>query len=362
MKFSVQGIFKNTGETLEMSIDAPDESTALCLAEAMGMAEPQIVMGLRLVRGETDESEIPGRTLRTPGIPTPRRPPATWMVRLQAWWFFAAIVLLPLILLFLLILSRHANAAIINVFILLYSVMVVSTLHFRRAIRTLLSRPSGARFIYSFRIIMLLIAAIFSIVFVIERSRPTVENDSWPPASPIHWRQTTQSGPIIHEHPSMDDPIPAPTQTMQVAEWIDADKPAIHEDVRVVVNSCRIGRVRFKDSESDNELLIIELQITNLGLNTDRRYHSWRLDGSSLRLTDDQGNRCLASRFDIPFTPIGGIQSAMLFRGNDICVRDIVTFQKPRDDAKYLNLELAARRFSADGAIGFRIPTSMIHK
>lgn len=175
--------------------------------------------------------------------------------------------------------------------------------------------------------------------------RPTI------PAAPV-------DGPDTEE-------APGPT-------WTQMGIPARVGDVRVDLLSASVGKVplteRFTDrqTESEDDLLLIKLRVSNESQRKKIDFRSWMsdfpslLDGPAAKLTDESENRYRQIRFGATSRVVGTESSASIYPGKSI--EDAVVFEPPVEGAETLRLVLSAKLFGAEGAIRFESPASELQR
>jgi len=146
--------------------------------------------------------------------------------------------------------------------------------------------------------------------------------------------------------------------------WIDASRgPWTHGDVTVKIRSASIARARVVDvakriAESQDEYLLIAIELTNHSKTRKIEYTSWSLRGERPQLADDLGNKYL-----LQAAPAGG-----LFEGQqrnkslypEKSLEDLLVCEPPVPRAKWLRLQLPAGAFEEQGTGQFEIPMSMV--
>ena len=106
----------------------------------------------------------------------------------------------------------------------------------------------------------------------------------------------------------------------------------------------------------------IKLNLSNLSTTKKIDFTTWR--GETLatgrdyaRLTDDNGNEY--KRINFGLNTISGRQNDYSIYPNQSC-EDLLVFEKPVSNLKWLHLELPASNFGGSGMIRFEIPASRI--
>jgi hypothetical protein len=150
--------------------------------------------------------------------------------------------------------------------------------------------------------------------------------------------------------------------------WAPASQSVVQGDIEVRVLGARVGKVSIRDttdngkSESKDPMTSIDIELTNISKTKKTSYTSWRSDsmtfGSSVALTDNFDNGYAPVGFGLFSEPVGGVRSESMYPGKS--VRDVIVFEPPVPNITYLNLELDASRFGGEGKIRIRIPDEMI--
>lgn len=155
-----------------------------------------------------------------------------------------------------------------------------------------------------------------------------------------------------------------------VEQWTSAANAVKQGDVQVRITAVSIGTVALKDmfgdsKESQDELLTITLQVSNLSSGKKLDFGTWRggdfsFGGDSASLTDDNDNTYKRINFGVSSTPVGGVSRESVYPGKSIS--DVLVFEVPVDAAKWLHLTLPADNFGGEGMLRFEIPATMIRK
>lgn len=162
-------------------------------------------------------------------------------------------------------------------------------------------------------------------------------------------------------------PIPPPQPAEQ---WTSAENAVRQGDVQVRVTAVSVGKVALKDmfgdsKESQDDLLTITLQVSNLSSAKKLDFGTWRggdfsFGGDFASLIDDNDNTYKRINFGASSTPVGGVSRESIYPGKSIT--DVLVFEVPVDAAKWLRLKLPADNFKGEGMLRFEIPASMIRK
>lgn len=199
--------------------------------------------------------------------------------------------------------------------------------------------------------------------------------------------QTVAAAPIASVTPASDSPnpetpagdwtppaptpaTPPPAPKKPEVEWASAESPVKQNDTQVQVKAVRVGKVPLKgrygdgNGESKDVLLMIELEISNLSDTKKLEYRTWggtaMSFGTRTALTDNFDNRYKVVNFGFGNEVVGSVESASIYPGKS--VRDVLVFEEPIGKVEHLNLELPASQFGGEGMLRIRIPASMIQK
>lgn len=182
---------------------------------------------------------------------------------------------------------------------------------------------------------------------------------------------TSSTTPLAEPPPSTRPPVVAsPPPKEPEIEWAPAENPVRQGDVEVQVKSVRVGKVPLKDSygdgtgQSQDILLMIELEVRNLSDTKKLNYRTWGgravSFGNRTGLTDNFDNRYKVVNFGFGNEVVGAVESESVYPGKS--VKDMLVFEEPITKAESLNLELPAEQFGGEGILRIRIPASMIQK
>lgn len=162
-------------------------------------------------------------------------------------------------------------------------------------------------------------------------------------------------------------PVVPPTPTV---EWASAETPVRQGDVQVKIVSAKVGKValrnsiRDQDSKSKDDLLSVALEISNLSETRKFDYRTWGGDAASIGsrtvLTDNFDNRYKVVNFGFAAEVKGAVSSESVYPGKS--VTDVLVFEEPIGKVEFLNLELPAKQFGGEGMLRIRIPASMIDR
>ena len=153
-------------------------------------------------------------------------------------------------------------------------------------------------------------------------------------------------------------------------EWASAKMPVKQGDVQVQVKAVRVGQVATKNTFSDergrseDSLVSIELEVTNLSQTKKLNYRTWGGQafsiGDSTKLTDNFDNGYKIVHFGFGTKIAGSVESESVHPGK--AIKDVIAFEEPVAKVEYLNLELPAEQFGGTGMLRIRIPASMIQR
>ncbi len=152
------------------------------------------------------------------------------------------------------------------------------------------------------------------------------------------------------------------------ADWAPADAPVRQGDVQVRIKSVKVEQVPLKDSfggggaRSKDRLLMVQVEISNLSDTKKIDYDGWSGGpvsfGSRVRIMDNFDNRYKLVSFGFGSDVIGAVQRESVYPGRS--VEDMIVFEEPIEKVEHLTLELPADAFDGTGMLRFRIPASMI--
>ena len=167
-----------------------------------------------------------------------------------------------------------------------------------------------------------------------------------------------------------------PPRTTREPEWADAGKGAIRQgDLQVQISKISIGRVPLEtrtgwlwvqDSWSQDNLLMIQLELLNTSPTRKLEYRPWSGKDISFErdyatLRDNLGNSYKRIGFGLRSLPVGAVeQSESIYPKKS--VTDVLVFELPVDTAEYLRLELPAKNFGGTGMLRLQIPKAMIQR
>jgi hypothetical protein len=161
----------------------------------------------------------------------------------------------------------------------------------------------------------------------------------------------------------------APEPQDSADPWATSGNTATDNVVRVRVISAKIGKVPLKDFSGDggtskDDLLMISLEIENLGKSKKLNYGGWAggtidFGGRAATLEDDAGNTYKRIGFGISKV-VGQQESESLYPLKSL--DDLLVFEVPIDAAKTLRLTLPSKTYGGDGDLHIVIPTASIEK
>lgn len=158
---------------------------------------------------------------------------------------------------------------------------------------------------------------------------------------------------------------PKPSDKPARSEWYDASKKSITRgDVTVKILSARVAVPRLvrptgtptrpKDKKA---YLHVTIELRNANRTKKLEYKSWSTLGRSVSLTDNHGNPYFMKSYRGAVLE-GQLESESIYPTE--AIQDLLLFQAPVENAKYLRLELPARAFGKGEPLRFEIPKEMI--
>jgi hypothetical protein len=187
--------------------------------------------------------------------------------------------------------------------------------------------------------------------------------------------------PVLAFHPKGNPtevaiPPPSPVDKGQVTpeperpeEWVTAPTPAKLGDVILNVRSVKIDRVTLKgirgEGQSEEPLLMVNLEITNINPNRKIDYLTWAgrdvsFERDYATLKDNNGNSYKRTSFGGFNKPLGRSESDSIYP--EKALGDILVFEIPLKTAQALDLELPASNVGEKGFFRIRIPAAMIER
>jgi len=157
-------------------------------------------------------------------------------------------------------------------------------------------------------------------------------------------------------------------------EWASIEHPIRQGDLQLRFVSAKIGKVEIEQqfsfgddgtAFSENELLAITLELTNLSETKKIDYKTWAGEDVSFRrdfatLIDEYENSYARVGFGFSAKLIGRTESASIRPGER--VTDVLVFETPIDAAEALRLELPARNFGGEGMLRIEIPVRAVER
>ncbi|MBC8424704.1 DUF4339 domain-containing protein [bacterium] len=164
--------------------------------------------------------------------------------------------------------------------------------------------------------------------------------------------------------PEPESPVEAPPAD----EWIDASVASADQgDVTVRVTSVQIGRPRLVNRQSGraahprNDYLSVALDLRNKSQTTKLDYTSWSRQTTGVKLFDNNQNQYTMKSFAARGMDVDGqVQGGRGTLDPEKAIADVLLFERPAADARFLRLELPRSAFGKEGSLRFEIPISMI--
>jgi len=166
-------------------------------------------------------------------------------------------------------------------------------------------------------------------------------------------------------------PKQSPGAARTEVSWAPGTERVRQGDVQVRVVSVRVGRIILEDTiradtfESSQPYLRVVLEVKNASQSRKLDFTTWMggdfsisRDFASVR--DNHDN--IYKRIDFGFSTHaqGHVESDSLYPGKSLY--DVLVFEPPISDIDYLRLELPAKNFGGEGMIRFEIPKTMIER
>jgi hypothetical protein len=184
-------------------------------------------------------------------------------------------------------------------------------------------------------------------------------------------KQKTQATPTNSSIPGTSEQNAPGVPSEPAIIWHSADQPLTLGDVTLRITETRIGKVPLKrmfgdqDSESQDELLTIRIQVTNGSKNKKLDYRGWMADFASMsgitaKLTDENENNYRMIDFSSSVTVQGAKPSESIYpeKTHD----DAIVFELPIENAQRLFLKLSGKGCGQDGEYLFEIPHTMLNR
>lgn len=175
--------------------------------------------------------------------------------------------------------------------------------------------------------------------------------------------------PPVTDQTQMPAAIPAIPKD-QLIQWTDAGKAILVGKARVSVRRADVAKVALKNlggdkATSKDALLSIVVEIGNTIDTAKLEYRTWMGNsigrGDVARLSDNFGNVYKRVDFGFGTEVVGAVKrSESIYPAATIS--DVLVFEKPIDRVEFLNLELPGEAVGENGLLRFRIPASMIKR
>lgn len=188
------------------------------------------------------------------------------------------------------------------------------------------------------------------------------------------WRRRQIQGAVQEFQESMRQAFPGvaksknnPDDAKQV-DWTKAGRSATAGSIEVVLTSARIGKVQIQDfrdrvGQSENEALVVEIEIRNHSHSQKANYSSWA--GTSVdfgeraaRMNDDVGNGYKRIDYGIS-KPVGRSEDGSIYPGKS--ATDVLVFEVPVDAAKSMRLLLPGKTIGAEKDFQLAFPKPARH-
>lgn len=383
MKFTITGADQDTGETIELTVEAPDEAGAQEVAHRKGIMVSRVAPALatrppaqaRPVAAAQPLEQGHYRGAPVVNIAPPRRGNSLGVAALVLGILAFLICWIPLVNLLGVPLSA------LGLLLGLIGLLVAMT---RKGAS--IGYPIAGTAVCG---LALFIAISMTGAFVgglkkagdeivkdAERRNATNQTVAQAPAtdspksdSPLP-PPTESPKPVADSTPPVPIVTPPPAPKKPEVEWASAESPVKQGDTQVQVKAVRVGKVplkgRFGDGngESKDVLLMIELEVSNLSETKKLEYRTWggtaASFGTRTALTDNFDNRYKVVNFGFGSEVVGAVESESIYPGKS--VGDVLVFEEPIGKVEHLNLELPAAQFGGEGMLRIRIPASMIQK
>jgi hypothetical protein len=151
--------------------------------------------------------------------------------------------------------------------------------------------------------------------------------------------------------------------------WTNISTPLQLGSVQVRIKQVTVGKVPLfqpigdRNTQSQDDVLAIWLEITNTNEKRKIDYSGWMNDFASLQdidaeLTDDNGNRYRQIRFSGLLKVKDTETNTSIYPGRSI--QDAVVFEPPIDSATHLHLRLSAKGCGEEGEFRFEIPAGFL--
>lgn len=145
--------------------------------------------------------------------------------------------------------------------------------------------------------------------------------------------------------------------------WIPANTPIQQGDLKIQVVKARVGKVEIEairgKRESARAMLAVEIEIENTSRTRKIDYHSSRGSAGTV-MSDNFENKYRPIDLSFGDRPVGSVFVEALYPGAS--VQDILLFEIPVDQAEFLHLEIPAAFLDGEGRVRIEIPASMIER
>jgi hypothetical protein len=387
MKFTVTGADRDTGESIEMTIEAADPDAAQEMANRKGImvarvfrttaiqapAEPPPAYAPRELRQPLEQGHYRGAPVIN--IATPRRGSSLGVASLVLGIIAFLICWIPLV--------NLLGVPLSGLGLLLGLIgLIVALTRGGASIGYPIAGSAicGLALFIAISMTGALVQGINSASTALakdaQRRNATNQTVARAPAKPAATAPDPSPAPTTapepKEIPDHEFNVPGVTAggAAPVIAWAPADSPIRQGDVQVQVKSVRVGKVPLKEQfgnggrTSKDVLLRIEIEVTNLSDTKKLDYHTWggtsMSFGKRTALADNFGNTYRLVNFGFSTEVAGATVADSVYPGKS--VRDVVVFEEPIAKAERLDLELPASNFDGTGMLRFRIPVSMIQR
>lgn len=381
MKFNVTGADKDTGDAMEMTIEAADESAAQEIANRKGIMVSRVapmvaqqVQPLSPVYAQQPTQPLEqGHFRGAPviNIAPPRRGNSLGVASLVLGIIAFVICWIPLVNLLGVPLSA------LGLLLGLIGLLVAFT---RKGAS--IGYPIAGSAICALAL-FIAISMTGALVGSLKKAGDEIVKES-------ERRNATNQIPVVaapvtgtpDQAPAQPDPTATPPEAAKptpppiappskpAVEWASAETPVKQGDVQVQVKAVKVGQVATVEAigdgtgKSKDSLVSIELEIANLSETKKVNYRTWGGEafsfGEGSKLTDNFDNGYKIVHFGFGTKVAGSVESESVYPGK--AIKDVIVFEEPVAKVEYLNLELPAKQFGGSGMLRIRIPASMIQR
>jgi hypothetical protein len=158
--------------------------------------------------------------------------------------------------------------------------------------------------------------------------------------------------------PVTEAPDKLTAKAAAVANWVDASQsPATVGDILVKI--AMIAKTPSRSGKTDEERLLIGIEVRNTGATRKVDFSGWASDGIArgARLTDNFGN--VYKPVPVGRLAVAGSRLPLSIYPNKTG-REVLAFEPPIAKAEFLRLELSAVAFGKDDVVRLTIPAKMI--